>query len=249
MTPVAFNLSGFTSIVDAARAADYDFVRPGEDVGQGLLLRHDVDLSLRSAAQLAEYEATIGVSSTYFIMVRSAFYSVTSPEASGLLRAITESGHAIGLHWDAGPYHTGEAASSVSREIDILQWLTGMPCIAVSHHQPSLNGLVDIEVPGVVNMYGRQVQEQFRYISDSCMSFREDPLAMLARKVPMQVLLQPEYWTPGGDTLEGVCANLARQEAQVALQRFDHECALMQQTVRRRAQFDGDLRQSMTPRA
>lgn len=249
MIAVEFSPSGFAAIVDAARMAGYAFVRPDEQADQGLLLRHDVDLSLRSAVQLAELEASLGVASTFFVMARSAFYSVTSPEAAGLLRRIVDAGHAIGLHWDAGLYDGSDAAAAVTREIDLLQWITGTRCIAISHHQPSLHGLVEIDIPGVVNMYAPKVQEQYAYVSDSCMSFRDGPFATLARRAPLQLLLHPEYWSPGGSSLEAVCRELALQESQIAVQRFDRECELMIQTVRRRPEFDGDLRRSMTPGA
>lgn len=241
-----FSLRGFASIIKAARRADYAFVRPGEHADRGLLLRHDVDLSLRSAARFAEHEQTLGVTSTFFIMVRSAFYSVTSPEAARLLRRIVQAGHAVGLHWDAGLYDHGDPSTLVRREIELLEWVTGEPCIALSHHQPSLRGLVEIDIPGIENMYSPVMQRRYTYLSDSCMAFRDDPFAAFARHVPVQLLLHPEYWSPGGTSLEGVCQDLAHQESQIVAQRFDDECELMNETVRRRHEFDGDLHRSMS---
>jgi hypothetical protein len=244
---IEFSERGLRTLVERAREQGYEFIAPGQPAERGLILRHDVDLSLRSAARLAELEAELGVSSTYFIMVTSPFYGVMSPQARSLLQAIVRCGHRIGLHWDAGVHADGDLApaETVAREIDLLEWLTATPCVAVSHHQPSLHGLAEVNLPGVVNMYSAQVQANFAYVSDSCMAWRRDPLAVIAEGEPLHLLLHPEYWVPGGANLDAVVAALIDEEIAEGRGRLLGELALMNETVARRASFDGELRKAM----
>lgn len=244
---IEFGEPGLRVLVDRACEQGYEFIAPGQVAERGLILRHDVDLSLRSAAGLAALEAELGVSSTYFIMLTSPFYGVMSPQARTMLRSIVRCGHQIGLHWDAGVYADEDLppAKAVAREIEILEWLTGAPCIAVSHHQPSLHGLAEVNIPGVVNMYSAEVQDRFTYVSDSCMAWRQDPLAVIAEGQPLHLLLHPEYWIPGGESLDAVVAALIDDEIAEGQSRLLAELALMTETVARRATFDGELRKAM----
>ena len=63
-----------------------------------IFLRHDVDLSLAAAVQMAELEAARGVSATYFLMTRSVFYNLASREGERALARLRELGHRVGLH-------------------------------------------------------------------------------------------------------------------------------------------------------
>ena len=63
-----------------------------------LLLRHDVDLSLDAAVQLAELEHEEGAAATYFLMTESVFYNLASTEGEQVLERLRELGHRVGLH-------------------------------------------------------------------------------------------------------------------------------------------------------
>lgn len=68
------------------------------------IMRHDVDCDLEKAAAMAEMEAGYGIKSTYFILVSSDFYNVSSKGNRGRMRRIQNCGHEIGLHFDEGCY-------------------------------------------------------------------------------------------------------------------------------------------------
>lgn len=94
-----FELDHYRELLEAARAGGYRFAffdrepQPGD-----LLLRHDVDLSLEAAAEMAELEAELDVASTYFLMTRSIFYNLASPAGERTLNRLRELGHRVGLH-------------------------------------------------------------------------------------------------------------------------------------------------------
>ena len=63
-----------------------------------LFLRHDVDLSLHAAVQMAELEAELGAKTTYLLMTESVFYNLASPEGDVAIARLRQLGHAVGLH-------------------------------------------------------------------------------------------------------------------------------------------------------
>src|SRR3954453_3253325 len=85
--------------VEAARAGGYRFAFFDREPQNGdLLLRHDVDLSLEAAVELAQVEAGLGVGATYFLMTESVFYNLDSHAGRDALATLRELGHRVGLH-------------------------------------------------------------------------------------------------------------------------------------------------------
>ena len=67
---------------------------------QVTLLRHDIDLCLLKALDMARLENSNAVRSTYFIMTKNPLYSLEEIEFQKVLREIECLGHEIGLHFD-----------------------------------------------------------------------------------------------------------------------------------------------------
>src|SRR5205814_1473213 len=87
----AFDLDHYRELLAAARTGGYRFSffdrtpEPGD-----ILLRHDVDLSLDAALEVAELEAESGAAATYFLMTRSEFYNLASPSGERVLQRLRE---------------------------------------------------------------------------------------------------------------------------------------------------------------
>jgi hypothetical protein len=95
----AFDLDHYGELLGAAKSGGYRFAFFNRKPAPGdLLLRHDVDLSLDAALTLAELEAEAGAQATYFLMTRSVFYNLASPEGERALARLRELGHRVGLH-------------------------------------------------------------------------------------------------------------------------------------------------------
>ncbi|MFK7959774.1 MAG: hypothetical protein AB8G96_04545 [Phycisphaerales bacterium] len=60
-------------------------------------IRHDVDIALEFAAELAEYEAAIGIRSTYYFLTDTAPYRIWE---SDIPRRVAALGHEVGVHSD-----------------------------------------------------------------------------------------------------------------------------------------------------
>ena len=95
----AFDLDHYRELLAAAKSGGYRFAFFNRPPAAGdLLLRHDVDLSLDAALALAELEAEAGATATYFLMTRSVFYNLASPEGEHALARLRQLGHRVGLH-------------------------------------------------------------------------------------------------------------------------------------------------------
>lgn len=168
-----------------------------------VLLRHDIDLDLRKALRMAEIEAELGVTSSYFILVRTEHYNVFSAEQSELLRRILALGHYLGLHFDCAAYpealSAAELAAACARERELLEAWFDHPVTIVSFHRPSamvLTGDPDLSAP-VPHTYMTRFTKDIRYCSDSRGRWQSgDPTSseeFLARQ-PLHLLIHPIWW-------------------------------------------------------
>lgn len=183
------------------RAAGDDSLAHG---GSTLFLRHDVDVSLEHALDLARLEADLGVSSTYMVMTSAALYSVEDPASVSILRELISLGHEVGIHFDSvGDAGDPDASlESLRRSLDLacdrLASASGQPVQSISFHRPQPQFLRGpMLVDGRVNAYAEVLMDG--YVSDSAGRFREgDPLERVSdRSRPLrQLLTHPIWWGP-----------------------------------------------------
>jgi hypothetical protein len=182
-----FDLAHFRELLDAARAGGYRTVAfDHEPRPRDLFLRHDVDLSLEAALELAHIEAEHGLHATYFLMTESIFYNLDSPVGRETIRELRELGHAVGLH----AVHPG--ADRDDRFDPVLAW-----------HNPDPT-YVNEPVAGVVNVMQPPWFTQGKYRSDSNQHWREGCPHEELRAGSfewLQLLLHPEIWVYEGATM------------------------------------------------
>lgn len=185
----------FSSFTDAP-AAD----------GRTIYLRHDVDYSLEFAETLAEVNSGIGIRGTFFVQVRAELYNVFAPYETARVRRIRSLGQGIALH------HVSEAvepsadeAVEIERDFELLARVEPDLDRAFSWHRPTadLLGRPDLDVPGLVNVYGRRFFREMPYLSDSThrRSVAEIEEAVAATDAAeLQLLLHPVNWVAGGSS-------------------------------------------------
>lgn len=171
----------------------------------GVILRHDIDLDLDMALQMARVENELEVPATYFIMLTSPAYNPLSRPGRKIIREMADSGAEIGLHFDPSLYDAGSSAefeSFAEHEAQMLAEASGTAITAISLHCPSVNGIYP-EFSRFINAYDKQFFSEDLYCSDSCKSFRgKDPRkwAELAESNTIQFLTHPLHYTGDGDS-------------------------------------------------
>ncbi|MDE7247636.1 MAG: hypothetical protein K2N43_07090, partial [Lachnospiraceae bacterium] len=156
--------------------ADYESWRQKDRCA---ILRHDVDYDVQKAVEMAEFEQTQGVTSTYFVLLTSNFYNVFSKETCQAIRKMINCGHTIGLHFDEVRYPelAGDPegiTQKIAEEAQILGMAVGHKVNTVSMHRPSKEILeADLQIPGMINSYGKVFFKDFKYVSDSRRRWRE----------------------------------------------------------------------------
>jgi hypothetical protein len=182
-----FSLEHYRELLEAASAGRYRFAFfDGTPEAGDLLLRHDVDLSLDAALQMAELEASAGVPATYFLMTQSVFYNLSSPEGLRALNRLRELGHGVGLHavWPG--------AELDERFDPVVAW-----------HNPDPEYMSQ-PLDGAVNVMQPPYFDPEHYRSDSNHRWRHGcPHEPLARGEFewLQLLVHPEIWVYPGATM------------------------------------------------
>jgi len=182
-----FSLQHYAELLDAATAGGYRWAFFDHEPEPGdLVLRHDVDLSLDAALQLARLEHERGATATYFLMTESVFYNLASFEGRGAIAELRHLGHAVGLH------AVHPTAARDDRFDPVLAW-----------HNPDPEYVFE-PVDGAVNVMQPPWFTRGRYRSDSNAHWREGcPHEELRTGVFewLQLLTHPEIWVYPGATM------------------------------------------------
>ncbi|HUK96806.1 MAG TPA: hypothetical protein VLV46_04050 [Gaiellaceae bacterium] len=182
-----FSLAHYGELLEAARQGGYRFAGFDRAPEAGdLILRHDVDLSLAAAQTMAELESELDAWSTWFLMTRSVFYNLASPEGERAIARLRELGHRVAHH-------------AVWPHVD----LDGRFDPIVAWHNPDPE-YMQAGIPGAVNVMEPRFFDPEHYRSDSNQHWREgcphDELAAGSFEW-LQLLVHPEIWVYDGQTM------------------------------------------------
>jgi hypothetical protein len=238
-----FNLFTYRQILIGAKRAGYRFIDFSslDDAGmptlRGLnlcLLRHDVDAELTAALTMAEVESELGISSTYFLMLRSPIYNLMSRHNHITVEKILKLGHAIGLHYDQGfdlqrGLTPAQTAIAIDREAQWLESQFNTQVTTVSFHQPGSAVLQGEISTGIrINTYDRSRLADFDYFSDSNRQFLLAQLTdggiteAVAAYAPrnLQLLIHPIWWVYEDSSTEAVWDRVIHSNLQAMQQQL-----------------------------
>jgi hypothetical protein len=183
----SFDMAHYSEVLEAAKAGGYRFTTFGEPPVRGdIFLRHDVDLSLEAALQMAELEARMAVQTTYLLMTESVFYNLASHEGVDAIARLRDLGHAVGLH-------------AVYPRVE----LDGRFDPVVSWHNPQAE-YMSRTISGAINVYAEPYFDPPTYRSDSNQHWRSGcPHEELrGGGFPwLQILVHPAIWVYEGATM------------------------------------------------
>ena len=201
-----FTHNAYRSLLSLLRAHGYECATYHDwpEYSRCVILRHDIDDDISRAVKFAELEADAHWGGTYFVLLRNDAYNAFSASNADMLKRIIGFGHEIGLHFDemSYPEDIGDADKIRQRivdEADILGRIIGAAITCVSMHRPSKAILdADLQIPGMVNSYGRTFFRDFKYLSDSRRHWREPAEEIIKGEAYERLhILNHAYIAPG----------------------------------------------------
>jgi hypothetical protein len=172
--------------------------------GKRLIMRHDVDVSLHRALDMARVERQAGVVATYMIIPNALLYSIEDDRSVAILQDIVSLGHEVGLHFDLSEPER-KAMVSIESVTDRIESacvqlelaLRGTRVRSMSFHRPTAQFLSGpLFVAGRVNAYAKELFSA-AYLSDSKGVWRSgEPVAALLKPGMnvVQLLTHPIWW-------------------------------------------------------
>jgi len=209
-----FTYQAYENLLELLKRHKYQFAsyHNYQNYSRCVILRHDIDQSIKKAVPLGEIEAQTGVSATYFVLLTSDFYNPASRNSIAELRALQDMGHEIGLHFDEMTYVGNEKTieSLIQQEADILSNVLGTAVTTVSMHRPSKQTLEsNLMIPDMINSYGKTFFNDFKYLSDSRRRWREPVLDIIcAEKYDrLHILTHPFWYHDDEETISETVSN------------------------------------------
>jgi len=185
-----------------------DLVHTGMEEGVTFFLRHDIDISLAKAVEMAEFESKNSFHSTYYVLMSSPFYNTFDPENLERIRMIRELGMGIGLHFDLSIRDADydNIVSEIAVQIGLLEHHIGkLEGRSVTFHRPLRGKSPDIELIDMLNqhdIYAPNYDSRFKYISDSGHNWREDPFQAIKDFDFVHVNTHPEWYNTKEKSME-----------------------------------------------
>lgn len=172
-----FSLEHYQEILDLAK--DYKFVSFLEKPeGKVIYLRHDIDIALDKALELAKIEKEKQIKATYFVQMDSPFYDPKDER----IKEIASLGHDIGLHYTKGDMKE-QIATLGAKNI-------------ISFHRPSKE-VFSKKIEGFVSAYEPYFFNEVKYISDSRGEWKEKCACQVLKEdqpLRLQLLTHPIWW-------------------------------------------------------
>lgn len=205
-----FSYNHYSETIELALSKGYKFypIREAELALAGeksAVMRHDVDHQLELALNMAEVEATLGISTTYFLRVHAKGYSPLSLKSTKIMKKIQELGHEIGFHYE-GSYASVHGLSHkdcFKADLEILRYSSGAEIVSVSPHEPTREGGYHIPEDWMsennlkFQAYDGIFMNKMKYISDSSCNWREGCMHNFfasATQDKLCVLTHPFWW-------------------------------------------------------
>jgi len=206
-----YSIENYRFLLRTALDQGYHFVGfldPDDGIGRRIYLRHDVDYSLEMAVELARVDAEFGIASTFCLLVRSQIYNLLSKFSLQHVDEILTLGHSVALHYAAPavlPSSDAELAALVLEDFSIVQRnVTALVLPAFAWHNVTAELIsrgLNLEIPGLANIYGRSFIRDIPYFSDSNMRYSVGEFEEIighGRHRSLHLLFHPLNWVAGG---------------------------------------------------
>lgn len=218
-----YSLASYRGLLELALAEGWNFrgfTDEFDGVERVLLLRHDVDFSVDLALEMAKVNAEVGVSGTFFLLLRANLYNLMAPRNIDRVKAMVALGQRVGLHFAAFepvPERESEVFVAVEREMDQLRNEIPQLQPVVAWHSPTtpwLSRYAEAKLPGLVNVYNAAFIKDMCYRSDSNLRNSVEQFEAVLRDPAVRrlhLLFHPLNWAAGGRDMMEILGGTWRQ--------------------------------------
>ena len=188
-----------------------------------ILMRHDIDLSLKSALKIAEIENSLKIKSTYFIRTNGIF-NVFSGKNSAIVRKISELGHEIGIHYDSDITVKKDFVKEMMEIKRDIEKIIKKRIFGTSLHKVKKSGikneinklnfaeeyLNDLELE--YDAYSDIFIRKMKYISDSARTWREGCMCgHIKKEDKFCILTHPIWWSSATTSLVTLIEGIVKE--------------------------------------
>lgn len=200
---MSFLFNSYITMIELLKENAYEIINYTEykKFDKCVILRHDIDMDLNQALVMADLEYKLGISSTYFLLMSGDLYNLLSKNNRKIIEEIRKMGHSIGLHFDESVYSDGtdsvaQITKNIKKEVNAMSELLGINIKCFSYHRPARETIQsNVEMEGLINVYGKKFFQYFKYLSDSRMHWREPVLEIIksGQYKKLHILTHP-FW-------------------------------------------------------
>ena len=191
-----------------------------------IVLRHDIDFAPKYSLEMAELEHSLGVASTFFVLVDGQFYNPLQKETVAQIRKIHSLGHEIGLHFAVSSSIHADVGEEVAFRLEALSAIVGSRVQSFSQHDPVNAGFASVSLPPThypcVDA-GNVIREHgLLYVSDSAMMWRRHTFATaLEENRNLCLLAHPHSWLHPQNDYIAMIRELESCEVKAISDRYD----------------------------
>lgn len=224
-----FTFEEYGHIIDSLKKQNYEFTnyKDWNKYDKPVILRHDVDISLEKAYEMARFEQSVGVESTYFVLITGDFYNTFNKQNIEIVKKIADCGMDIGLHFDETIYSRDcDIVTAIEREIMVMEWMIGMDVESVSMHIPSqrtLEANYIIKGGKIINSYSNVFFKEFKYVSDSKMHWRENVYDVIesGKYQRIHLLTHPVWYNKNNMPMWDTVSQILKKQAKETYKNFE----------------------------
>jgi len=223
-----FSFKHYQEILELFKERGYKFCFFSENPdlkSKKIYLRHDIEISLNKALQLAQIENQNKVYSTYFVQVSNFLYNPFNKRHAEIIRKINGLGHQIGLHFwdDYDRLNEKEISKEVARQLQVLRAYFNVKNV-VSFHRPT-DKLFNKKFNSFISTYEIKFFKKIKYLSESNAIWREGCVCKWLNDAHcpsnLQLLIHPLWWGKGEKDQNKHLYNLFRK----GIKRLDESLA------------------------
>ena len=156
--------------------------------------------------------------STYYILVNGFYYNPLCFENIEKIRMIKDLNHNIGIHFDLSPIKDTDAEAQalvINSYRAIMEFSLGEEMRYITFHRPT-NGVKPsyelITELANLGLFYPDMNQNFKYISDSGSNWREDPIETIKTYTNVHINTHPVWWGERDDVWESRIHDLRLDE-------------------------------------